>query len=323
MTTLKAGLIGLGAMGRNHARVLGAIDGIDFVAFHDPLVDEADVYGAAPSPSPHRLLSSGIDCCVIAAPTSEHEMLAELAAENGVSVLVEKPLAPTSDAARRLSDRFAEAGLIGCVGHIERFNPAAIALQQRLAEGMLGELYQLATRRQGPFPARIRDVGVIMDLATHDVDLTRWVTGSDYASIDAWTSHKSGRAHEDLVVAAGTMTSGLIVSHHVNWLTATKERVTVVTGERGTLVADTLNVDLTFFANGSASNEWDALAVFRGVGEGDMTRYALARREPLFAEVEAFRDAVLGVADATIPFSDGARAVETAEAMLRSAASRR
>lgn len=321
MTVLKAGLIGLGAMGRNH-RVLGLVDGVDFVGYHDPVVSDDDVHGAKPFVSAEALLASGIDCCVIAAPTSEHQRLAEIAADNGVSVLVEKPLAPSSDAAHALARRFAEAGLIGVVGHIERFNPATTALQQRLRSGDLGDLYQLTTRRQGPFPARIRDVGVIMDLATHDIDLTRWVTGSDYASVSAWTAHKSGRVHEDLVIAAGMMDSGLVVSHHVNWLSPAKERVTVVTGEGGTLVADTLNVDLTFHENVAPSNDWDALAVFRGVGEGDVTRFSIPRREPLLAEIEAFRDAVNGDAEAAIPFTDGARAVETAEQMLASAAGR-
>ena len=166
-------------------------------------------------------------------------------------------------------------------------------MRKRLANGELGQLYQISTRRQGPFPARISDVGVVLDLATHDIDLTSWVAKQHYANLSARTAHRSGLEHEDLVAAVGTLTDGTVVNHLVNWLSPLKERVTVVTGERGTLVADTIAADLTFFSNGLAPVSWDALASFRGVVQGDVIRYALAKREPLQVELEAFRDAVL------------------------------
>ena len=321
MSDIRMGLIGLGAMGRNHARVLQTLDGVEFAGVFDPMWDEPTFNGTPAHGSAEELLGSNLDGCIIAAPTSEHEVLATLAAESDVSVLVEKPLAPSADAAVRLTRLFEERGLVGAVGHIERFNPATVGLHQRLQSGDLGDLYQLATRRQGPFPARIRDVGVIMDLATHDIDLTQWVTDSRYRSLHAWTAHKSGRDHEDLVMSGGVMTSGLIVSHHVNWLSAAKERLTVVTGEGGTMVADTLNADLYYYENRVADTEWPALAVFRGVGEGDMTRFALNRREPLLVELEGFRDAIRGDSRNIVPFDDGAEVVRIAEAMIASAAS--
>ena len=85
------------------------------------------------------------------------------------------------------ADAFEARGLVGAVGHIERYNPALQSLRARLENGELGDVYQVVTRRQGPFPARIADVGVVMDLATHDIDLTAWVTGSDYACVSART----------------------------------------------------------------------------------------------------------------------------------------
>ncbi len=82
-----------------------------------------------------------------------------------------------------MTDAFAARGLVGAVGHIERFNPALQELRRRIEAGDLGEVYQIATRRQGPFPARIADVGVVKDLGTHDIDLTAWVAQSGYAAI--------------------------------------------------------------------------------------------------------------------------------------------
>ncbi len=152
------------------------------------------------------------------------------------------------------------------------------------------------------------------------MDLTGWVTGSVYKSVAARTAHRSGRPHEDLVTVLGELDSGVIANHLVNWLSPLKERVSIVTGERGCYVADTLTADLTFFANGSAVTEWDAVSVFRGVSEGDMTRYAIPKREPLAVEHETFRDAVEGKPNAgVVTLRQGLRAVIVAEAVLRSA----
>jgi len=102
----------------------------------------------------------------------------------------------------------------------------------------------------------------------------------------------------------------------VNWLTPFKERTTIITGEKGVLVADTLTADLTHYVNGTISNTWDQAAAFRGVSEGDMTRYALARKEPLLAEHEAFRDSVIaGEPRGIVTLAEGTRVVEIAEKM--------
>jgi len=320
MTTLRAGLIGLGMMGRHHARVLRATDGIDLVALADPGGDPHGVAeGMAVLDDVEGLIKAGIDMCVVAVPTVYHEPVGLRLAEAGVHALIEKPLAQDVEAARRLADAFEERGLVGCVGHIERYNPALQNLRLRLAAGELGELYQIITRRQGPFPNRIADVGVVKDLATHDIDLTAWVTGRPYKSVSARTAHKSGRDHEDLVAVVGQLSDGTVTSHLVNWLSPLKERVTIVTGEKGAFVADTLSADLTFYANGLVPTEWDAIAKFRGVVEGDMVRYAIPKPEPLRTEHEAFRNAVLGKESDIVTMRQGLATVEVAEAILVSA----
>jgi predicted dehydrogenase len=258
---------------------------------------------------------------MVAAPTAFHEELALALAEAGVHALIEKPLAVDTPAAQRITAAFAAKGLVGAVGHIERYNPALQKLREKLDAGDLGEVYQIITRRQGPFPARIADVGVVKDLATHDIDLTAWVARSAFATVSARTTHKSGRPHEDMVAAIGELKNGIITNHLVNWLTPFKERLTMVTGERGTLVADTLTADLTFYANASVLTQWDSVAAFRGVSEGDVVRYAFAKPEPLRVEHEAFRDAVLGLPGATeriVTMEQGLATVAVAEAMLES-----
>lgn len=320
MTDLRAGLFGLGMMGRNHARVLASLSGVELVAVCDPAGDPLGAASGVPCDgTPEDLLARGLDVAIVATPTADHLEVGLMLAAAGVSTLIEKPLAVDRAEGMKLVDGFARAGVIGAVGHVERCNAAMRALRARLADGELGDVYQVATYRQGPFPDRIRDVGVIKDLATHDLDVTEWATGHRYVDVSARTTHRAGRPHEDLVAAIGSLDHGAVTSHLVNWLTPTKERRTVVTGERGCFVADTLTADLTFYANGVVQSEWDAISKFRGVAEGDMIRYAISKPEPLRVELEQFRDAVLGENAHIMTLQEGLRVLEVADAMATSA----
>ena len=112
----------------------------------------------------------------------------------GVHVLVEKPLAATAaEDAREIAALCAAAGVRGAVGHVERFNPALLELRRRVQDGQLGEVFLIATERIGPFPDRVRDVGVVKDLATHDLDLVRWLGGAPVERLAAQTQHRMGR----------------------------------------------------------------------------------------------------------------------------------
>lgn len=320
MKNLKAGLVGIGSMGRHHARVLRSLDGVDLIGVVDPEGDRHDaVGGASILATVEELIAEGVDYVTVAVPTAFHEEVALALAEAGIHTLVEKPLAHDVESAERIAEAFESAGLIGAVGHIERYNPAVQSLRTRLENGDLGEVYQIATRRQGPFPNRIADVGVVKDLATHDIDLAAWVTKSRYASIAAQTAHKSGREHEDLIAITGRFESGVVANHLINWLSPMKERMTVVTGERGTFIADTLVADLTFYANGTVATTWDRIAGFRGVSEGDMIRYAIPKVEPLLTEHLTFRDAVKGEESTIVTMRQGLETVRVAAAAIESA----
>lgn len=320
MAALRAGLVGAGMMGRNHARVLASLDGVELVGVADPAGDKHGASaGARVVASVSELLEIGIDLAVVAVPTAFHLAAGLELAAAGVHTLIEKPLATDEAECRLLVAAFDAAGLVGSVGHIERCNPALRALRERLENGELGEVYQIATRRQGPFPNRIGDVGVVKDLATHDIDLTAWLIQSRYVSVAARTQHKSGRAHEDLISITGQTADGTVTNHLVNWLSPLKERVTVVTGERGAFVADTLQADLTFHANGVVGTEWDQVASFRGVAEGDSTRFAIHKPEPLRVQLERFRDAILGGPNETVTMREGLATVIVADACIRSA----
>ncbi len=322
---LRGAVLGLGMIGRHHARLLQAMERMRFAGAVDP---GGDRFGAVHdpalvAPSIDELLTRGRpDFAVVAVPTDEHAASVRELTAAGVHVLVEKPLAATATEARAIIDLCGAAGVHAAVGHVERCNPALLELRHRVREGQLGQVFLIATERIGPFPDRVRDVGVVKDLATHDLDLVRWLGDAPVERVAAQIQHRMEREHEDLVLATGALGSGVSFNCVVDWLSPTKVRRTRVLGERGMLVADTLTADLTFYANATVASEWDATRSLRGVSEGDMTRYALARREPLLVELEGFADLLEGVPGAeVVSLAEGLEAVACAEAVLASAAS--
>lgn len=287
--TLRCGLIGIGMMGRNHARVLRELANVDLVVIADQDGDQHNVAQGVPVVrTAEEALTFNLDCAIVAVPTKFHEEVAIQCARASVPTLIEKPLADSVEAAKRIKEAFEESETFAAVGHIERFNPAIQELTKRLKLGDLGEIFQIATRRQSSFPGRISDVGVVKDLATHDIDLVLAISGSSYKDVSALTAHRSGRDTEDMVIVNARLENGAIVNHVVNWLSPLKERVTVVTGETGIFVADTLTGDLTLHRNGQFDIDWETLSSFRGVSEGDVIRFAFAKTEPLKSELMSF-----------------------------------
>jgi UDP-N-acetylglucosamine 3-dehydrogenase len=317
LTILRAGLIGLGMMGRHHARILSRLDGVDFIGSCD-LKAESSVYGYGKPVfnDLEQLLRKKIDYAVIAVPTHLHSKIASILANEGVNALIEKPLAQDVSTAIKVAQLFEEKGILGAVGHIERFNPAVREAKSRL--DLLGSIYQISTTRVGPFPGRVADVGVTKDLATHDIDVTTWISGQKFKTISAKAAHKSGRANEDMLLAIGTLSKGAITSHNVNWLSPRKQRLIVITGENGSFEIDTLQADLTYFSNGTSKTDWEELARFKGVSEGDVIKFAFEKKEPLLIEHEGFRDLLLGKQSDIVSLQEGIDNLLVAEAMLES-----
>jgi UDP-N-acetylglucosamine 3-dehydrogenase len=320
---LRGAIVGLGMMGRHHARLLQATPSITFAGAVDPLGDRhgavhdaARVFGSIDE----LLAVQRPDFAVVAVPTDEHLGAARELAAAGVHLLIEKPLAGSVQEGEEIIAFCRSAGIRAAVGHVERFNPALIELRRRTEEGQVGEVFLIGTERSGPFPDRVKDVGVVKDLATHDLDLVAWLGKSPIDLIAAQTVHKTGRAHEDLVLATGRLRGGLAFSITVDWLTPTKIRRMRILGDRGMLVADTLTSDLVFHENGRVTSEWDSSQALRGVAEGNSTRYALQRREPLLAELEAFCEFVRGDdSSAAVSLEEGLQTVRCAEKVLESA----
>jgi UDP-N-acetylglucosamine 3-dehydrogenase len=315
---LRAGLIGLGSMGRRHAHIMRQLDGVELVVAADPAGDQ---YHAVEGIPIVRVVDDVLryrpHYCVVAVPTALHQTIGSALAAAGVHALIEKPLAMDGPTSTKLMQEFEAAGLVGAVGHTEIYNPAVRALQERLEYGLLGTIYHITTRRLGPYPARVKDVGVIKDLATHDIGIVTQVTNRSIVSVMAKTVARNREGHEDVVSGIGLLDDGVVTSYLANWLSPLKERVSVTTGERGCLVADTLNTRLTFFPYPDSEGILSHNPI---LAEGGQPLVCDGNGvNPLRVEHEAFRDVILGKPARITGLRQGAAIVAVADAFFLSA----
>ena len=320
----RVAVVGTGVMGRNHARVLHELPDVEMVGVADSDKDAACQVANAHSTRAYNSLKELLDketpdAVTIAVPTENHHEAVLEALAAGCHVLVEKPIAATLKQADELVAAAKSARKVLAVGHVERYNPAVLELKRRLDAGQLGRVYQFDAQRLGPFPQRIRDVGVVIDLATHDLDLMRFLTGSEIVRVYAETRRKVHTTREDMVSGLLRLEDGSVGLLQINWLTPTKIRQMTVTGERGMFRADYLTQDLFFHENAEvASHNWEQITMLRGVSEGSMVKYAIQKREPLQSEFVAFIKAVAGDQTGIVSGEDGTEALRLALAMIES-----
>lgn len=320
---MRAGVVGLGSMGANHVRVLADMEGVELVGVADPEPERVAAACRSRVLSGHASLKDLIaagrpDFVSVVVPTGLHEEVGLQAIDAGVSVLVEKPIAATIEGGKLLAASADEAGVHLAVGHIERFNPAVRELKERLRAGQGGRVLKVHARRVGPFPNRIRDVGVIHDLAPHDIDVMRYLLDDEIRHVYANAQRRIHTDNEDLFVGLLHFAGGAVGVLDINWLTPRKERTLSVLCEGGMFVVDYIAQSLDFYENFAAKAREGAPA---GVTEGPMTRYPIPAREPLRAELEAFRDAVAGRSPVAVTAADGLAALAVAEALVASGAS--
>jgi UDP-N-acetylglucosamine 3-dehydrogenase len=320
MNDPRVGLIGFGNMGKNHARILDNLQEIDFIGIYDPALTDG-YYGRNRKffTNLSDLFAQNLDYVVVATPTNLHEEISIKAMSEGVAILLEKPISLDLDSALRIRESAEHHEVLVGVGHIERYNPAAKELRSKIEEGFLGDVHQISTIRQGPNPLRISDVGVVRDLATHDVDLVFWVLNSRYREVYAKTRKRESSLHEDYMLNLGVLVSGVLVSNIVNWRSPTKERRVIVNGENGVLVADLLKSELTFYENGRSLVTQNSLAHLRGDSVGEVIGFSFNKSEPLLIEHENFRDQYRGQGSGAVTLNDAIHSIQVTDAILNSA----
>ncbi len=314
---VKVAVVGAGSMGMNHLRVLRDFSEeqaqlIGIAEAHEPTLRRAmgRFHVAGFLDYRHLVEATRPDLVAVVVPTYLHFEVASYLLDQGINVLIEKPMTSTIEEALSLIELASRRGAKIAVGHIERFNPAVIEVKRRLVAGELGQVFHLHARRLGPFPPRIRDVGVTLDLATHDIDVMRYLADAEIERVYAETQRRIHNKYEDLVLGILRFTNDAIGMLDVNWLTPTKVRELSVTGDRGMYLINYLTQDLYFYENDYTPTNWDAMRTLTGVSEGTMTRLKVQKTEPLRLEYE---DVFAAIQNDTLPSVTG----EDGAAVLR------
>ncbi len=320
---VRTAVIGVGAMGRQHVRLLHDLPESDLVAVADCDGETAESIArrhGVPFYTDCRAMfdTEEVEAVSICVPTTLHLEVACQAIRRGVHVLIEKPIAARLSDGQAIADLARDQGVICMVGHVERYNPAVIELKRRLDEGELGRIFEIAACRKGPFPDRVRDVGVVVDLATHDLDVMWYLLGAEVTRVYAETARHVHAFREDMLSGLLRFSDGTVGVLDINWLTPTKIRELTVIGERGMFQVNYLTQDLFFFENAEADEVWDTLSILRGVAEGRMVRHVVNKREPLRTELEAYLATVRGEKVPIVEAEDGLRALRLARAIVRS-----
>ena len=324
---VRVALIGLGTMGRNHLRVLMERPDVEVVAVADPDRPTREravaLSGARGYEAVGALFSEEhVDAAIVAAPTTMHLGAGLAALGAGVPLFVEKPLAATVAEARELVDLAGSKGVPLQVGHVERFNPAVTVLVERLAGGALTRIFSIKTLRAGPLPERIRDVGVAVDLATHDVDIICHLAGARPERVYAEVTQQVHTTHEDLLFALLRFPDGLVGLLDVNWLTPEKQRRLVVLGEEGMFQVDYLTQRLTF-TRGRADLDPTYLGGYAPTIPGETIELPVEPAEPLARQLDAFLATVRDGAPPAVSGEEGMWAVRLADLLLESASTGR
>ncbi len=277
---LRVGVIGVGVMGGNHARVLSELPGVTLVGVADTdrkhCEQVARALGCAAFSDADALMRHGVDAVTIAAPTHLHRDIAIDCASRGIHIMVEKPIASTVEESRAVVAAARRAGVTLMVGHVERFNPAVQSIKRAIKDQ---DILSIAITRVGPFPPRMSNVGVVIDLAVHDIDLIRWFTDSEIVEIQPQTSSAVAE-REDIALLQFRTASGVLAHINTNWLTPFKARTIHIATRDKYVIGDLLTLQVTECFG------------FQSDGSYSMRHLSVGYAEPLRSELVAFVNAI-------------------------------
>jgi UDP-N-acetylglucosamine 3-dehydrogenase len=277
---LRVGVVGVGVMGANHARVLADLAEVKLVGIADSDQKQRDLVsstlGCAGHPDVESLIAGGVDAITIAAPTHLHRDLALTCIRHGVHILVEKPIASSVEEGRAIIAAAQRAGVTLMIGHVERFNPAVEAIKTAIRDE---DILSIAITRVGPFPPRMSNVGVVIDLAVHDIDLIRWFTDSDIVEVQPQLSNAIAE-REDIALLQFRTASGVLAHINTNWLTPFKARSVTVATRKKYIMGDLLTRQVTECFG------------FQPDGSYSMRHLSVGHAEPLRTELQALVSAI-------------------------------
>lgn len=321
------GVIGAGVMGYNHIRVLSRLKGANLVAISDPSGAALDK-AAAEFEVPAKHLSyrdmikmHDLDAAVIAAPNHLHKEISIYCMKRGIDVLVEKPISHSINDAVRMGRVARKYGRVLMVGHIERFNPVVTKIKELIGKGRLGPIYLVNTVRAGPYPKRLRNIGVLIDLAVHDVDIIRYLA-SDIRRIYSQLIMSNGQAI--YCKSLFTLSNNARGSCEFSWVSPKRARTISIYGANGILEGNYQEQTLKFYDNPDARDmpktyDYHRQILLMGkISSGKMAEYKIRKEEPLKLELRHFMECVKSRKKPLISPEDAIKAVEIALLMLKS-----
>src|SRR5688500_1133607 len=299
---LRVGVIGAGVMGSNHARVLAGLPDVTLIGIVDPLPEHraraTELVGCRTFATLEELIAERVDAVTIAAPTHLHHEIALACIARNIHIMVEKPVASTVEEGREIVSAARRAGVTLMVGHVERFNTAVAAIKAAIS----GEdILSIAITRVGPFLPRMSNVGVVIDLAVHDIDLIRWFTESDIVEVQPQLSSAVAE-REDIALLQFRTASGVLAHINTNWLTPFKARNVTVATRGKYVMGDLLTRQVTECFG------------FQPDGSYSMRHLSVGYEEPLRSELVAF---VSAVRTGTTPAVSGDEGVASLEIAIR------
>jgi UDP-N-acetylglucosamine 3-dehydrogenase len=299
-TELRVGVVGAGVMGTNHARVFASVPGITLVGIVDPLpahrTRATELVGCRTFTHLDELIAEGVDAVTVAAPTHLHHEISLKLIASGIHVMVEKPIASTVLEGQEIVNAARQAGVTLMVGHVERFNPAVAAIKEAIKDE---DILSIAITRVGPFPPRMSNVGVVIDLAVHDIDLIRWFTESDIIDVQPQLSSAVAE-REDIALLQFRTASGVLAHINTNWLTPFKARSVTVATRGKYVTGDLLTRQVTECFG------------FQPDGSYSMRHLPVGHDEPLRAELMAFTAAVRSGGAPAVSGDEGVASLEIA-----------
>ena len=309
---MNVGVIGVGNMGKHHARVYSEIEGVDLVAVAD--LDKnngrriARKFNCRYYDNVSRLLDTeNLDAATIAVPTSMHRDVALECIGHGVPVLIEKPIAESVASAQKIIKQSEKSNVVVCVGHIERFNPVVAMLKTLVRQGKFGKIIAINTKRVGLYPSQISDTDVIVDLAVHDIDVCSFILEKGPESVYA----RAGKAlnskrfdYADIFLNY----DGVDVIVQVNWITPVKVRELTLTGIKSYAELSYINQTLRIYKKGHGED----------VDIVNIEEISLRKEEPLKKELKNFIEYIKKGKGDVVLGGDGLSALHVALTAIRS-----
>ena len=307
MKKTNVGVIGVGAMGYNHVRIYSELENTNLVAISDmvrgtldSVSKEFNTVGYVDMDNILQL--DDVEAVNICVPTVFHHDVVMNAIEAGKNVLVEKPIASKLNEAREMINAAKDAGVTLATGHVERFNPAVRVAKKLIDEGEIGEVVTAHAKRLGPYPPRIRDVGVAIDLAIHDIDIFNYLFESKANTVFAnMSSNLKNCEFEDHAEIMTKYDNEVLSILETNWLTPYKKRQLNITGDDGIISVDYGNQSVTVYKENDK-----------------VEKVKVENKEPLKEELRSFVNAVQTNTEPEVSGEDGYEALKIVEAAMRS-----